>query len=225
MWLIALLAGLVAAFLSSLPMGPVNLAVINASINTGRKAAGLIAAGGAFAELVYTFLGVGGSELVVEHEGLVTGLKIASIPVLLALGIYNLYKRIPPEVETCEETRARKTRGAFWLGMSLNFLNPALLPWWMLVSTHLRARNLLQTDTWSLVAFATGVAVGTFLLLFAVGVYGARHREILKWETRVKINRAIGVLFLLFAVWVGYLVWKDKIHDAAAPLTALLQGR
>lgn len=221
MFIVAFVVGLIAAFLSALPMGPVNLAVINASINIGRKAAGLIALGGAVAEAVYCLIGLLGAELVAEHEDIMLGIKIVSIPVLIGLGIYNLYKQVPSEVITCEETRARKTRGAFWMGLSLNFLNPALLPWWMLVSTHLRARDLLSTDTNSILGFGIGVAAGTFLFLFMVGVYGARHREIMRWETRVKINRAIGVLFLVFAVWVSWLVWKDHFHFQT-PLTALL---
>lgn len=200
--------GLGVAFLASLPLGPVNLAVIQASLNHNRGVALSIALGSALVELFYCLVAVGGVELLFDDALALRIIQIISVPILVGIGVYNLFKKMPvetPDAVVVKKPRSRRT--SFILGMSLNFLNPLLLPFWITMTAWLRGHNLLVADTPHLVLFSTGVAVGTFLLLVLVAYLGARYKGLLSHNAQKVINRVIGALFLCSALIVSYLVW------------------
>lgn len=196
------------AFLASLPLGPVNLAVIQASLNHNRGVALSIAFGSALVELFYCLVAVGGVELLFDDALALRIIQIISVPILVGIGLYNLFKKMPqlaPEEVVVKKPRSRRT--SFFLGMSLNFLNPLLLPFWITMTAWLRGHNLLVPDTSHLVLFSAGVAVGTFLLLVLVAYLGSRFKGLLSHHAQKVINRVIGALFLCSALIVSYLVW------------------
>ena len=207
-----LVVGIAVAFVASLPLGPVNLSVIQASINHGRPSALAIAVGSSLVELFYCLVAVGGVELIIDDTRTVQIIQIISVPVLLGIGLYNLLKRMPvrPADETLATKKPRSLRTSFLLGVSLNFLNPLLLPFWMAATAWLRGHRLLTADTTHLVLFSGGVAVGTFLLLMTMSYVGARYRGIMSHHTQKVINRVIGALFLCSALAVTYLLLRGS---------------
>lgn len=200
--------GVAVAFVASLPLGPVNLSVIQASINHNRAVALSIALGSALVELFYCLVAVGGVELIIDDADTVRWIQIISVPVLLGIGIYNLVKKRPlpdPSAEAAPK-KPRRKRTSFLLGVSLNFLNPLLLPFWMAATAWLRGHQLLTADTAHLMLFCGGVGVGTFLLLMTVAYVGARYRSLMSHHTQKVINRVIGALFICSALAVGYML-------------------
>lgn len=191
--------GLVISFVASIPLGPVNLSVAQASLNHNRNVARRIAVGSSVVELFYCALALGGVQLLGSDKEVTFWIRIVSIPVLLGLGLYNLLKRIDLDAPQTVG-KGKPGQGAFWVGVSLNLVNPMLLPFWLGAGTVLRANNLIESQWDLLVAFTLGVAIGTYFLLMTVAQIAHTQKHLLSPVVRKRLNRGVGVLFLLLAV-------------------------
>lgn len=205
MLLLDVLLGILLAFVASVPSGPVNLAVFRASLNGQRTTAFLIGMGAATIEMAYCLLGVGGASLVVEERNLSLGLQVASVPILLLMGIVNLLKQEKQVAHAADESTPPPVRKrGFFVGAGLNILNPLLIPFWALV-VHWLVANRWMTSAWlETVFFAGGVFIGTVGFLFTVAEIAHSRRK--AWSTRslVVVNRIIGVLFISFALYQAF---------------------
>lgn len=199
--------GILVSFLASVPSGPVNLAVFRASLYNGRTAAAWIAIGGALIEMCYCMLGIWGAHLVPKEGGLTLIIQVLSVPVLLALGIFNLSKagkHANPDLDT----PAPSSKHGFWLGAGLNILNPVLIPFWAFASHWLVSNNFMSDDAQPMILFALGVFIGTFMLLFVVATIAHLKRKTMNPKSLVLVNRVIGLLFIAMASYQGYKLAK-----------------
>lgn len=200
--------GMLVAFVASLPLGPVNLAVIQAALNKGRKAAYTIAFGAVFSEIFYCGMAVLGTHLIFRNQAAeaqaMLYLKIGSVPLLFILAYYDLTRIIPRPRLHIEGQVIKKNKilqSGFLLGFSLNLFNPVLLPYWFGISSYLRAREWLSNDDGPLYMYVFGVAAGTFLIMTLITQIALNRNQSLSYRTRVYISRGIGILFLVFAIY------------------------
>jgi len=201
-----LFLGIVVAFIASLPLGPVNLAVVQAALNRGRKAAYRVATGASLSEMLYCAMAVLGASLIfsteASKESFLLWLKFLSLPLLLLLGSHDLTKDIPrPRMHLPEALRPKKRQSGLWLGLSLNLLNPVLLPFWLAISSYLAAHDALEESFLGLLVYVLGVGLGTFGIMTVFTQLAVRRRQNLSFRTRVYISRGIGFVFLGFALW------------------------
>lgn len=230
-----LLVGVIVAMLAALPLGPVNLAIVQATLNRGRRRAFLIATGSALAELFWVVLAIWGTSLLfrsdLQKEQAFFYLKLFSIPLLFLLGSLDLTKRIPrPKFHIPGwEPKKRKKRsyGAFWVGVSLNLLNPVLLPFWLGITGYLQGADIVSGEFGLLSLYALGVMTGTFLTGLLIMYLTRKRNKRMKYRHRVYITRGIGFLFLGFAIWQTVLLMRYflvKILNGlwASPLGDLL---
>ena len=198
-----LILGIIVSFIASIPVGPINVAVVQRTLNKGLRYGIMTGFGGALIEWMYCLMAILGLHLFFEDSGLLTGLQIASIPVLLGLGIYTLRKK---ETEQAIDSKALKEGywGSWWSGFSLGMLNPMLIPFWLAISSYLKGAGFLEQTIESQV-FAIGVFAGTLLLFYTVAVLSAKRNISLTQEMRLKINKVIGWIFMGMGGW--QLVW------------------
>jgi threonine/homoserine/homoserine lactone efflux protein len=202
------LVGLFVAFVASLPLGPVNLAVIQAALNKGRRAAYTIAFGAVFTEVLYCAMAVLGTHLIFSNQAAeaqaLLYLKIASVPLLFALAYYDLTRIIPRprlQIEGQVIKRNKVLQSGFLLGFSLNLFNPVLLPYWFGISSYLSARGWLENTQGPLYLYVLGVAAGTFGVMALITQIALNRNRSLSYRTRVYISRGIGMLFFVFAIY------------------------
>lgn len=196
------------AFIASIPVGPVNLAVVQVSLRSGKTAGLWIAAGSAIAELGYAMLAVWGVNLFLTNPKIMLAIQMISIPVLLILGFKNIMN---PPADQQETDNTQKNKGTFFLGFSLTILNPLLLPFWLFMCAWIRGVNfnniaLLHSTTDS-IAFAFGVATGSFLLLFLVAFLSAGKE--MSFETKKTVYKILGWLFISISMYQIYQVWSS----------------
>ncbi len=195
------LAGVIVSFVIGIPLGPVNLLLIQMAIDRRRGTALRMAAGSAVAEFVYCYIAVLGVNLFLGHqENVLNVLQIASVPVLLFLAWRN-FRPLPKQ-----EPRMYKRSNAFVTGLLLNIMNAGLLPLWLGVSSLLSAKfGWFGNNAFNLTVYAVGVMIGTMLLHLCVIVLSGTARRQLPDSARLVINRIIGMLFFSLA---GYQVYS-----------------
>ena len=194
--LLAFFLGAGISFIGSFQPGPVNLYVIQASYNRNWKTGIRAAFGGALPEIIYACCAFWFSFVFVSHPALVTGIRIASIPLLLASGLGMLIKK-PKESKSPQWRQGNY----LWSGFLLGILNPLLLPFWIFVTNWIRGYHLLNlTQHTEQLAFAIGCCIGAFLLLVILAIIAHKNRDFFTGKRAHLPNIIIAIIFILLGV-------------------------
>jgi len=204
---------IIASFVGSLQLGPVNLSVIDTAIHQSRKNAFWVAIGGSLPEFIYCFLAVYAGSFLVTHETLFLILRIAIIVILFVLGISYFFKKNKP-INLEESTKGLK-RTAFKnisKGFSLGILNPQLMPFWLSVQVLFNSQKFLMIDEKiDYFFFILGAGLGAFLLLATLTLTISHYKQfILKFLTNQTYNRILAILFILIGLQQIYSLYNDR---------------
>jgi threonine/homoserine/homoserine lactone efflux protein len=210
--LMFLVFGVLAGALTGVPIGPVNVAVIDAAYrHTMRRAIG-VGLGGAIADAFYAGLGIIGVTPVLEKWPAVPPiLYTISGVVLLVYGFLTARSQPVTPVVTPDEPpatpsqvtiAARKELGqGMKVGVALIVLNPAALVTWVVI-----IGQLLPTidNNWEGLACAIGVFAGSFGW-FALVAYLTHKGKHVLGDRAAWIPRLVGIALMGYAV---YLLFK-----------------
>ena len=208
-YLTPILAGFFFGFVVAVPVGPVNLTVINQALRRGFGTAFLIGIGAMCAETVYASLMLWGHASILDAPKVVLAMRVIAVIVIGAMGArYLLFKstRLDASEAAAEKLGQRWHQPrSFFLGFALTISNLMLVVVWATVVTLLFAHEWVVPTLVSRMLCALGVLSGgsTWFLLLAFFVSRA-HRRV-KDQTLTVLVRCCGVLFLGFA---GWLAWK-----------------
>ncbi|MCO4293749.1 LysE family translocator [Solitalea sp. MAHUQ-68] len=190
----------VASFIGSLQLGPVNLTVIQTSVNKDFRAAFWVSIGGCLPEILYAAIAVAGTSLIDPKSSFFFYAGFFMVPLLLGLGIFKIIKYKEPE-NTKPQEYPSTLFGDFAKGFTLSIVNPLLLPFWSTVLIYNTSINVFSLDTKTDKSlFVLGAAVGALglLLLFA----GIAHwkKERINKMVNGNINKAIGWVFVILGL-------------------------
>lgn len=200
----------------SVPVGPVNLTIINQALRRGFGAAFLMGLGAIFADSLYASLMLWGHASIlhepqmfgIPRKGVVLALRIVAVVVIAALGVrYLLFKA---ERLDASEAKARQLDErwhhpqSFFLGFALTMTNFMLVVVWATIITLLFAHEWVTPTRASRILCVVGVLVGGSVWFFLVAFFVSRAHRRLKTGTLTLLVRGCGVLFLGFAALLAY---------------------
>ena len=94
---------------------------------------------------------------------------------LICYGSYVLYSQFfNAPIPTIEKVSF--SGSAFFFGMSLSFVNPFQVPFWMFWGTLLKQRNILDQSTNSILLYTFSAGTGAFSLLAGYAFLGGENR-------------------------------------------------
>lgn len=198
--LMALLTGIAVALMSSVPVGPINFAIMQAVMTRGKRIAMMIGMGGVIADVVYCFLGL----MVVRwidtkaNPAIFTYLNLATIPVVIYLGIMMIRRRndVPKPTKTGSKT-------GIAMGIALGVSNPVLFGYWLWAVSTVQSKGWIGTEWLDHIAFTIGVGIGIALFFFLFVNLIALGNKRLSDGFRKFFSTAVGVGFIIFG---GYLI-------------------
>jgi threonine/homoserine/homoserine lactone efflux protein len=209
------------SFIVSIPIGAVNMAVFQTTMNHNRWAGYSIGLGAILAECIYCGLPLFGLGMMSENSSFFDIMYLLFIPILVFLGIFSILNRKKgihvenkvPGAKKVHPPRRKSYVAYIAYGFLLCISNPMTLIFWTQATITMRTRGLLATEMPTLIAFFIGVPVGTWLL-YATFVFAAvktRKRMNPKWKER--LNVMIGVIFIALAFYLlgSYLVHNNYI--------------
>lgn len=187
------------SFAGSIQLGPVNLAIMKTVLEGRSKAALWTGAGVCLPEFIYSAFALFASAWLMERKLLLEILEWGVVPLLLGLGIFNLLKK---KQKTMDDSTPGQKAADFLRGMLLSFLNPQLLPFWLMILVMLNGYAFFRIDTLGdKIAFIIGTGAGEFVLIALVVYFTRRFREyLLNKMKNWNINRVFGWLFIVLAV-------------------------
>jgi threonine/homoserine/homoserine lactone efflux protein len=204
----SLAAGCFCGFLVSVPVGPVNLTVINQALRNGFWVAFLSGLGAIFAESIYASLMLAGHSSILDKPSVVLVLRIAAVVIIALLGIrYLLANTEKLELSSAVAERVDQRwhhPRSFLLGFILTISNLMLVLMWATLAAVLFARDWVQPELASRSVCIAGVFAGGALWFFLLAFFVSRAHRRVKPKTLTALVRASGIVFLLFAVLLAY---------------------
>lgn len=200
------------SFIVSIPIGAVNMAVFQATLNHNRWAGYAIGLGAILAEMIYCGIPLFGLGLMNENAGFFDIMYLLFIPILVFLGVFSIVNRKkgiqPQETATVPGTKkprppGRKSYFAYIIyGFLLCISNPMTLVFWSQATITMQKMEFLGQELPTLVAFFIGVPIGTWLLYATFVLMALKTRKKINPRWRERLNVMIGVIFIVLAFYL-----------------------
>ena len=209
-----LLIGVAAGALTGVPIGPVNVAVIDAAYRHTMRRAIAVGLGGAVADGLYSALGVLGVTPVLRTYPGVQGILYAvsgivlmvygfltarSQPVAPAQQVAPIHPSDPSDPAPASDSvmMRREIRSGFTVGLALIVLNPAAIVTWVVIVGQI----IPVSTTTNGIACAAGVMLGSFGW-FALVAYLTQKGKHVLGDKAAWIPRVVGVALMVYAVYL-----------------------
>lgn len=200
--IITIILGLMIGFAVSIPVGPVNLAIISAAITTDEKRAISLGAGGALMDLIYAMAAFTGISFL-NFTRLTTDIfTVIGLIILISLGIKELmFTKTFIDMTSVKPGRKRLY---FVKGMMFYLTNPALLPSFVGIAGWVHSQKFISNEYYCNVIAALFVGIGSFLWFTGFSLLIHKYKRKFSMEILTYINKGMGALLILFAFYVGY---------------------
>jgi threonine/homoserine/homoserine lactone efflux protein len=206
-----LLFGLTCAisYVGSINPGPVNLAVIRTVLQGHRLAAIGIGVGCALPEVLGGYVAIRGLAFFQEYPHVFSTIKLLIAPILILIGFLSLRKKSGTDATAAPGQHS--LRGGFLKGTLLALLNPALIPFWLIVLVWYSDRPVLQIISGAdQVAFLLGAAVGALLIRLTYVALTQRYCDrILTMLHPRLLDQAFGWCFIGLGSWQAVQWWME----------------
>ncbi len=190
---IALGLGIGLGAITGLPLGVVNVAIVEAATRPGRRAAG-IGVGGALADGVHAALAFGGiGGVIVARPAAATALHVIAGVILIAYAASLWRARPNPDAPTAAATAPASFGRGVVTGLGLTLPNPAALGAWIAV-----AAAIAPSSTGLGLVTAAGVALGSAAWFVTLARLAARGAGVAR--PRRGLTRAVAVVIALLGV-------------------------
>lgn len=186
--------GLVVGFLGYLPLGNINLTVVQMALNRPIAHVVRFVLLVALFEFLYCYLCMKGMSWLVTQQELIVFLKWATVVVFGILGIMALYQGVKQW-----KGHVVSTEHIMRKGILIAILNPFQIPFWIVWGLYLLQDNIINKNEPYLFIFALFTSIGTIGVLTMYGYLGKYLVERLKINQSA-LNLFIGVLLLVLAL-------------------------
>ena len=201
--LIIFFSSCIASFIGSLQLGPVNLFVIDTTINKNKVSAFWVALGGVIPEFIYCSLAVFSGGYFMRNQTVFLLFKIVLIAVLTIVAFVYFFKKHKSKVINTKTSKVQLNPIAFFLkGFSLAILNPQLLPFWMFIMVYFNSIKFLTlTSRFDKISYIFGAGFGAFILLVSIILTINNNRErIVRLINNKYYYKALAILFFAIAM-------------------------
>jgi threonine/homoserine/homoserine lactone efflux protein len=216
---VAALTGFISGLLLCIPVGPVNITILNEGARRGFKWAALIGLGATAMEVIYCAIAFTGFAAFFEKGWIKSVMEVFSFAFMLFLGVRFLMAKSVPLVEKLEhkiEERIEEKlhpHSAFMIGFVRTLANPAVLLGWIILGANFISRGWVEPNRESKLACLAGVTLSVGLwftgLSWAISFGHKKFTE----KTMIKMERLSGVgLIVLALIQGGYIAWKLAKH-------------
>ena len=187
------------SFVGSIHPGPLNLSVIQTTLQKGFYPALLLALGGVIPEIIYGYLAVEGVMIFEKYPLVFSVMNWAVVPILLILGIQQIiYSRKPKQLIKSSKI----DNGSILKGFSLSLFNPQLLPYWIVILINYQNYNYLKISELSdKLFFVLGTSTGAFALNYLYAYIAHKQKErIFKYLNQNRFEQIIGWTFVVMGI-------------------------
>lgn len=233
--LLAALTGFISGLLLSIPIGPINLTILNEGARRGFRWALLIGLGATTMEVVYCFIAFTGFASFFSRGYVKAIMEISSFVFMLFLGIkFLLAQSVQAPVHISNAADKLEVRieerlhphSAFMTGFVRVMANVGVLVFWVILAANFLSREWVTPDWPGKLACVAGVAVGTGIWFAGLSWGVSLGYGKLSEKTLLRMERLSGVgLLVLALIHAAFLVRdlaRQRQHQRSESVPAVL---
>jgi len=217
--LVAVLTGLISGLLLSIPVGPVNLTILNEGARRGFKWALLIGSGALTMEVIYCFIAFTGFASFFTGGYVKAAMELFSFVFMLFIGMkFVLAKsvqaspvRLGAAADRIEERLEQRLHphSAFMTGLVRVMGNVGVLVFWIILAANFISREWVTPDWPGKLACVGGVAVGAGAWYAGLGWVVSLGHGKLSEKTLLRMEHCSGAVLLILAlIHGGTIIWE-----------------
>jgi threonine/homoserine/homoserine lactone efflux protein len=209
--------GLMISFLGSLPLGTLNVAAMQISVQENIRSAIYFSLGSLLVEMIYVRISLVGINWIRKQKKLFRWMEWITLAIVVALAVGSFAAAM--HSHHAKNVILHNNINRFLLGVMLSAISPMQIPFWFGWSTVLFTKNILQPKNSYYNIYIMGIGLGTLFGNFVFIFGGKWIVEKLNGNQNL-MNWIIGGIFAATAVifLIKILMHKDaveKIDDMA----------
>ena len=220
--ILAGLTGFISGLLLCIPVGPVNLTIMNEGARRGFKVAAVIGLGATLMEVIYCFLAFTGFASFFTKGMVKAAMELFSFVFMLFLGVkFLLAKTVEAPTHLTAKTDALEQRleqklhphSAFMVGFVRVLGNPGVLLFWIILAANFISREWVAPDWPGKLACVAGVAVSVGGWFIGLSWIVSRRQGRLSEKALLRMEHGSGLVLLVIAAFHGtHIVWQMASH-------------
>lgn len=194
-YILHLFLGLVAGILVTIPLGPVNLLVVNTTVSKNLRSAMVLTLAASIMELLKPILAIYFSWLIIRHIESNVYIQLTVVLAFVLIGLYFMLKK-----NTFHESyNNRREMPEFIKGVLISFLNIPALPFWIFVIAYCESTVGFDFSVSTVGLFLAGVFSGRFGTLW---IYARLSQYVSERSSVIALwlDRIIAILFFVLAL-------------------------
>ena len=209
--------GLMVSFLGSLPLGTLNVAAMQISVQENVQNAILFSLGSLSVEMIYVRISLVGINWIRKQKKLFRWMEWIALAIVVALAIGSFIAAGKPQ--HAKNVMLDNNINRYLLGAMLSAINPVQIPFWFGWSTVLFTKGILLPKNSFYNIYIIGIGLGT-LVGNCVFIFGGKWIVEKLNGNQSLMNWIIGGIFAVTAIifFIKILIHKDaakKLEDTA----------
>lgn len=200
----AFLVGLIIGFLMCIPIGPINIWVINTQLKKNAFMALAIAFGGSLMDFIYFYFIVSGISLFEFSDNLIFYLKIAGILLIFLLGLKELLSSPATIPELDYKYTKKGVAASILIGVTIYVSNPTLVITMTGLGAFVKSLELFTFSRANIFMLAFALALGSFLWFCLLVKIVGRFQTTLRNKYLTNLTKISGILMIVLALLMGY---------------------
>ena len=210
--MIAFIVGFIIGYLTTIPVGPINLAVMMKALHNRTGQAMMIGTGSALMDIVYCSAAVFGISSLITNADLELVFRIATFAIFFFFGIRTAFFKIPePHLQQKEED-APGFKRFFLLGMAMYFSNPSFIAYWVTLGGIFHGYRIIEPTLYDNLLFSVGTGVGVTFWFITLVELVERQKVKFEHERIQNVSRFFGILMLIISLVLGWNLVTDLLQ-------------
>lgn len=205
--------GMIVSFLGSLPLGTLNVAAMQISVQESIKNAIYFSIGSLLVEMFYVRASLVGINWIRKQKKIFRWMEWIALAIVVALAVGSFIAAMQPH--HTKNVMLDNNINRFLLGVMLSAISPMQIPFWFGWSTVLFTKNILQPKNSYYNFYIVGIGLGT-LLGNCVFIFGGKWIVQKLNANQSLMNWIIGGIFAITAIIFLIKILLNK--DAAEKL-------
>lgn len=212
--------GVVSGFLASIPVGPINVAIVNEGARRGFLWAMLIGLGAITMETIYCCLAFAGFSGLFASRFFRASIELLSFSAMLFFGVkYLLVRDLPATTKSVERVEHRlHPHTAFMIGFVRVLGNPGVLLFWITLSATFMSHDWIDNTWVSKGACVAGMTAGGSAWFMFLSFVVSRGHGRFSAKTLVRMSHASGASLLVGAAAIGIRLVRLLAHRGGSGL-------
>jgi threonine/homoserine/homoserine lactone efflux protein len=221
--LFACLVGLLSGFLVSIPVGPINVTIINEGARRGFRWALLIGFGAVAMEMIYCALGFAGFATFFDSKLIKAAMELISFMLMVFLGFKFLFLHSIQTVSKSAEVVEEKLHphSAFMIGFVRVLGNPGVLLLWVTLAGAFASHDWVEDNWNNRAACVAGVGIGAAIWFVLLSYFISLRHQQMSPKTLIRMSQFSGAFLLAAAAAIGIriVLMLARSHLGAARLS------